>query len=246
MLDLIRSRTHDELGAAGAQIAVRAISRAHEEGREATVLLAAAPSQLPVLRALADADIHGRPVRYFHMDEYVGLKPGAPQAFGAWLEVNYFSRLPEGHRATFERIEGAGEPEQVASAYADRLPDGGFDLVLCGIGINGHLAFNDPGADLEDPVPVRHIELAEASRTQQVDEGLFPSLEDVPQFAITLTVPPMLASRTVICSVLGTAKAAAMKAMLSLPVTNELPATALKTHDDVTVLADEGALGDVD
>ncbi len=246
MLDLIRSQTHAELGAAGAEIAVRAISAAHRQGREATVLLAAAPSQLPVLRALARADIHDQPVRYFHMDEYVGLEPGAPQTFGAWLENNYFANLPAGHRATFERIEAQGEPQQVASGYAQRLPDGGFDLVLCGIGVNGHLAFNDPGTDLADPLPVRHIELAEASRTQQVDEGLFPSLADVPQFAITLTVPAMLNSRTMVCSVLGAAKAPAMKAMLSLPVTNELPATALKNHDDVTVLADEEALSDVD
>src|SRR5690625_5157330 len=99
MLDLIRSQTHAELGAARAEIAVRAISAAHQEGREATVLLAAAPSQLPVLRALAGAGIHDKPVRYFHMDEYVGLEPGAPQAFGAWLENNYFANLPEDRKS---------------------------------------------------------------------------------------------------------------------------------------------------
>ncbi|MEE6289242.1 6-phosphogluconolactonase [Georgenia sp. MJ173] len=246
MLDLIRNRTHAELGTAGARIAAEAISRAHEQGREATVLLAAAPSQLPVLQALTGADIHARPVRYFHMDEYVGLEPGAPQAFGRWLEDNYFARLPEGNRATFERIPASGAPQETASAYAAALPAGDFDLVLCGIGINGHLAFNDPGADLEDPEPVRYIELAEASRAQQVDEGLFPALSAVPRYAITLTVPRILASRTVVCSVLGAAKAEAMKAMLENAVTDQVPATALKNHSDVTVVADLEALSRVE
>lgn len=243
MFDLIPHASHDALGATGADLAARAIERAHEEGREATVLLAAAPSQLPVLSALAArGDLHTKPVRYFHMDEYVGLAPGAPQAFAAWLETNYFAKLPEGHRATFEPITGTGSPQEVAAAYTALLPDGELDLVLCGIGINGHLAFNDPGCDLRDPEPVRHIQLARASRQQQVDEGLFPSLDAVPEYAITLTVPRMLASRTVVCSVLGTAKAEAMKALVELPVTNELPATALKEHADATVLADDGAL----
>lgn len=246
MLDLIRSRTHAELGADGARIAADAISRAHRDGREATVLLAAAPSQLPVLEALAGADVHDLPVRYFHMDEYVGLEPDAPQAFGRWLADNYFARLPDQNRATFERIPAGGSPEETASAYAARLPTGDFDLVLCGVGVNGHLAFNDPGADLEDPEAVRYIELAEASRTQQVDEGLFPALADVPRYAITLTVPRILASRTVVCSVLGPAKADAMKMVLEGAVTSAVPATALKNHQDVTVLADLEAMSRVD
>ncbi len=176
------------------------------------------------------------------MDEYVGLPPGAPQAFGAWLERNYFAHLPEGHKSRFERIRTSGQPADAAAAYGALLPEGDFDLVLCGIGVNGHLAFNDPGCDLDDPQPVRHIRLAEASRQQQVDERLFPSLEDVPEFAITLTVPRMLASRTVVCSVLGSAKADAVAQLLERPVTNEVPATALKTHPAVTVLVDAEAL----
>lgn len=246
MFDLIRSRSHGELGRQAADLAARAISRAHEEGRVARVLLAAAPSQLPVLQALADLDIHDRPVRYFHMDEYVGLAPEAPQAFGTWLENNYFVWLPERHQATFERIPTSGTPTEVAAAYAANLPEGDFDLVLCGIGINGHLAFNDPGCDLDEPEPVRHIELAEASRRQQVDEGPFDALADVPEFAITLTVPRILASRTIVCSVLGAAKAEALQGLIERPITNELPATALKKHSDVTVLADEAALSHVD
>lgn len=245
MFDLIKKSSTSELGEHGADLAVRAISLAHEERAEATVLLAAAPSQLPVLRALAATDIHHRPVRYFHMDEYVGLADGAPQAFGTWLEDNYFARLPVDNKATFERIPAHGNPGAIAAEYAAGLPDGDFDLVLCGIGINGHVAFNDPGSDLDDPEPVRHIELAEASRRQQVQEGLFPSLTDVPRFAITLTVPRILASRTIVCSVLGEAKAEAMKAVVAAPITNELPATALKGHPAATVLADEAAMSHV-
>ncbi|QDB78346.1 glucosamine-6-phosphate deaminase [Georgenia sp. 311] len=245
MLELIRNRTHDELGAAGARLAVAAISRAHAEGRAATVLLAAAPSQIPVLRALAAADIHDKPVRYFHMDEYVGLPEDAPQAFGAWLGRTYFDQLPAGHQATFERIDAGGDPESAAAAYAALLPAGDFDLVLCGIGINGHLAFNDPGCDLQDPLPVRHIRLARASRVQQVDEGLFPALGAVPEHAVTVTVPRMLASRAIVCSVLGEAKAEAVRAMLEEPVGNAVPATALREHPVTTVLVDEEAMSRV-
>lgn len=245
MLNLISCNTHDELGRTGAERAAEAIRRAHAEGREARVLLAAAPSQIPVLTQLAAIDIHSEPVTYFHMDEYVGLDPSAPQAFGTWLERHYFSLLPAGHRATFTRISTSGSPADSAAAYASQLPEGEFDLVLCGIGINGHLAFNDPGCDLDDPEPVRHIRLATASRQQQVDEGLFAGLDDVPEHAITLTVPRMLASRTLVCSVLGEAKAAATKEMMEREVTNELPATAIKKHPDATVLADEEALSHV-
>ncbi|MGO1739539.1 MAG: 6-phosphogluconolactonase [Actinomycetaceae bacterium] len=246
MITIVERPTHASLGAEGAEIARRAIARAHDDGREASVLLAAAPSQLPVLTALTRLDGHDRPVRYFHMDEYVGLGPAAPQSFGRWLEVNYLDRLPSGHAATFERIPATGDPDEVLAAYTAALPAGDFDLVLCGVGINGHLAFNDPGTDLADPRPVRLVELAEASRSQQVDEGLFPSLDDVPTHALTLTVPRLLASRTVVCSVLGTAKAAATRAMLEEGVTNEVPATALQSHPDVTLLADPEALSRVD
>ncbi|MGC5626694.1 6-phosphogluconolactonase [Georgenia sp. Z1344] len=244
-MELIQNHTLAELGNDGARLAARAITRAHDEGREATVLLAAAPSQIPVLESLAKADCHSSPVRYFHMDEYVGLPTDAPQAFGRWLEDNYFALLPDGSPYAFERIDTAGEPSAAAMDYADRLPAADFDLVLCGIGVNGHLAFNDPGTDFSDPDPVRLIELAEASRTQQVDEGLFPDLTAVPRHAITITVPRMLAARTIVCSVLGTAKAEAMRSMLESAVTNEVPATALKNHPDVTVLADLEALSRV-
>lgn len=242
MFDILQFRTHEEIGRRGAELAVAAIQRAHAEGREATVLLAAAPSQLPVLTALAQADVHAMPVRYFHMDDYVGLPAGAPQAFATWLEKNYFAHLPEGHHGWFERIQTSGDPEHAATEYGALLPEGDFDLVLCGIGVNGHLAFNDPGCDMQDPLPVRPIRLAEASRQQQVDEGLFPSLADVPESAITLTVPRMLAAHTVVCSVLGAAKSVAVAQMLERPVTNAVPATALKTHPDATLLVDAEAL----
>lgn len=245
MLNISTHTTHADLGRQGASAAHTAISRAHEQGREATVLLAAAPSQAPVLHALLEADCHGRPVRYFHMDEYVGLRPGARQGFATWLQDHYFDRLPDGHRATFEPISTLGSPQDAAKAYAARLPSANFDLVLCGIGNNGHLAFNDPGCDLEDPEAVRYIHLAMASRTQQVDEGHFPTLDDVPEYAITLTVPRILAADTIVCSVLGNAKAEAMRELLARSVTSDLPATALKGHPDVTLLADAEAVSRV-
>lgn len=238
MMDFITKQSFEALGDAGSTLAVEAIKKAHASGRPATVLLAAAPSQLPVLRALARADIHNDPIHYFHMDEYVGLPKGASQSFGQWLESNYFSLLPKENQAVFHRISPQGEPADVASSYAKSLPSNEFDLVLCGIGTNGHLAFNDPGTKFDTPSSVLHIELAEASRTQQVDEGHFSNLNAVPKFAITLTVPRILKSAAIVCSVLGTPKAQAVRDVINGQVTDQVPASALKNHTNATVLTD--------
>ena len=237
MLDLIRNRTHDELGAAGARLAAAAISRAHAEGRPATVLLAAAPSQLPVLSALAAADVHDRPVRYFHMDEYVGLAEGAPQAFGAWLGRSYFDRLPAGHQASFERIDAGGDPEAAATAYAALLPTGDFDLVLCGIGINGHLAFNEPGSALDSRTRV--VELT--ASTREANARFFPSLGDVPAQALTQGLGTIREARSLILLASGSGKADAVAAALTGPVTPRVPASVLQLHPDVTVLLAGGS-----
>jgi glucosamine-6-phosphate deaminase len=224
------------LGAAAGALAGRHLRAVLHEQERASVMLAAAPSQSATLDALTDEpDVDWSRVDCFHMDDYLGLAPDAPQGFGAWLQREFVDRVP---RVTFHRMEVGGDPEEAARAYARVMPDGPFDLVLLGLGVNGHLAFNDPPADFDDPADTRVVTLDAVSRRQQVDEGHFPTVDDVPQRAITVTIPRLLRARHVIASVPGEAKRAAVAATLTAPIGPDHPGTALRTHPDVALFLD--------
>jgi glucosamine-6-phosphate deaminase len=231
---LARSRCH--LGEIAAQDIAAALRSRLSENSQARMVFAAAPSQSETLAALLrQPDIDWRRVIAFHMDEYIGLPADAPQSFARWLERAFFDRLP---LAAVHLIEPGPDPAAACRAYASALAEAPIDLVLLGIGTNGHLAFNDPPADLNDPVAVKVVELDLMCREQQVFDGCFTALELVPATAITLTVPTLLAGQELFCSVPGRHKAAAVKAMLESPVNGDCPATALRTHPRCTVYLD--------
>jgi glucosamine-6-phosphate deaminase len=224
------------LGAAAAALAGHHLRAALREQERATVMLAAAPSQSATLDALArERDVDWSRVDCFHMDDYLGLAADAPQGFGAWLQREFVDRVPG---VTFHRMPVDGDPEQAAQAYAEVMPEGPFDLVLLGLGVNGHLAFNDPPADFDDPADTRVVTLDEVSRRQQVDEGHFPTVDDVPPRAITVTIPRLLRARHIIASVPGVAKRSAVQATLTAPIGPDHPGTALRTHPDVALFLD--------
>ena len=202
------------------------------------VIFAAAPSQLETLERLRVAEgIDWGRVTAFHMDEYLGLPPGAPQHFGEWLKAAFFDHVP---LAKVHLLEPDGDAAGSVRRYAEELATAPIDLVVLGIGVNGHLAFNDPpDVDLDDPRPVRVVELAAASRRQQVDDGLFDRLEDVPTKAVTLTVPRLLDAGRLFCVVPGAAKADAVRAALNDPIGPACPATALRRHADCTLYLDK-------
>jgi glucosamine-6-phosphate deaminase len=229
--------TRAALGHAAGALAARHLREALEQRPRATVMLAAAPSQAATLSALAtEPDVEWSRVTAFHMDDYLGLDPEAPQGFGTWLERSFVSRVPS---MTFHRMSVAGDPQVDAEAYAARLPEGPFDLVLLGLGVNGHLAFNDPPAQFDDPQDTRVVELDDVSRQQQVDEGHFATIEDVPRRAITVTIPRLLRAQHVVASVPGTEKRDAVRAALTAPIGPDHPGTALRTHPDVALFLDE-------
>ena len=195
------------------------------------VMLAAAPSQLETLTALAETDgVDWSRIDFFHMDDYIGPAPDAPQGFANWLERHFLSLLGPG--VSFARMDVSLPPNEAALAYGERLGSEPFDLTLCGLGVNGHLAFNDPPADFFDPEPTRVVELAHASRQQQVDDGLFSWLDDVPTHAVTVTIPRLLNARTVICSVPGAEKRQAVEDTLQREPGPDFPGTALRSHPD--------------
>ncbi|HEY4021890.1 MAG TPA: 6-phosphogluconolactonase [Pseudonocardiaceae bacterium] len=219
--------------------AARVLRDALGAGGRARLMLAAAPSQSATLTTLAAApDIDWNRVDLFHMDEYIGLAPGAPQSFATWLAEKFVRRVPG---ATFHPINPGAHPEAESTRYEALLGTEPFALVLLGLGVNGHLAFNDPPADFADPKGVRVVKLDGTSRQQQVDEGHFATLADVPATAVTVTVPRLLNAATVIGSVPGQAKRTAVAQALREPIGPMHPGTALRTHPDVTLYVDAEA-----
>lgn len=230
------------LGEVTGRRAAEVINAAIEARGEARVMLAAAPSQTPTLTALAREDVDFDKVTFFHMDDYLGLAPDAPQGFGNWLATNFFA-LVDGE-PTFHRMDPQLPPEEALAAYRDALGDEPFDLTLCGLGVNAHLAFNDPPANFSDPEPVRLVRLDDTSRRQQVDEGHFPTFDAVPAEALTVTIPRLLDAGVVICSVLGPAKREAVRNTRRLDPDPAVPGTALKFHPAAELHVDAEAVAD--
>jgi glucosamine-6-phosphate deaminase len=224
-------------GRAAAEEIARTLRQALAEQGAARVVFAAAPSQQHMLNALATApDIDWSRVTAFHMDEYIGLPPEAPQRFGNWLGAAFFQRVP---LKAAHLIDPGPDPQEAARHYARLLAERPIDLVCLGIGVNGHLAFNDPPvADLADPLEVKVVQLDEVCRQQQVDDGCFPTLGEVPREALTLTIPRLLNARRLVGVVIGPRKQAAVRGAVVDPISEVCPATALRTHSDCTLYLD--------
>ncbi|MEK0312711.1 glucosamine-6-phosphate deaminase [Cohnella sp. 56] len=236
-------RTRGEMGAAaGADVAAR-IKGLLATKRTIRMVFAAAPSQNETLDALAaDPDIDWSRITAFHMDEYLGLPAGAPQAFGRYLQGRLFDKVKPG---TVHLIDSTGDSNAECRRYAALLGAEPIDIVCLGIGENGHIAFNDPPvADFADPQLIKPVELDEACRRQQVNDGCFSSLDAVPTHALTLTVPALLAGAHLFCGVPGPTKRQAVARTLSEPVATACPSTILRRHPDCTLYVDLDAFGE--
>lgn len=204
------------------------------------IVFASAPSQRFLLEYLASApDIDWRKVHAFHMDEYVDLPPQAPQRFGVWLTNTFFRHVNLG-AVTLMRTDG--DLDDRARDYAAAIGADAVDLVCMGIGENGHLAFNDPpDVDLNDAEPVRAVTLAARSREQQVGDGLFSTVDSVPRYALTLTVPRLMNSHEIVCIATGTNKRDAVEQALYGPISADCPASILRTHPSAHLYLDAGS-----
>jgi glucosamine-6-phosphate deaminase len=205
-------------------------------GGRARLIAATGASQIEFLEALVSTPgIDWPRVEMFHLDEYVGLAADHPASFRRYL----LDRLirPTGMRVC-HLLDGERDPRQVADEAGREIASGPIDLALVGIGENGHLAFNDPPADFTTEQPYLVVTLDEACRRQQVGEGWFPSIDDVPAQAISMSVRQILKSRQIICIVPDARKAEAVRACLEGPVSPLAPASILQTHPDTTVYLD--------
>jgi len=200
---------------------------------------AAAPSQNEFLDSLANLPgIEWNRIRAFHLDEYLGLPSEAPQRFSRYLYERIFSRVPfmEVH---YLNPGNKKTPEEVCAYYRRLLDAYPLHIACIGIGENGHIAFNDPPvADFQDPCKVKVVRLDETCRRQQVHDGCFATLEEVPTHAITLTIPAIMEAEAIVCVVPGKRKAAAVKKALEGPITTECPASILRKHPNVTFFLD--------
>lgn len=237
------ARTESECGDAAGKAAAELLQAAIEERGRARVIFASAPSQEQMLRSLAGApSIDWSLVESLHLDEYRGIASDHPAAFGQWLT----DRLPAAALPGLRRIETGGASSVEIERYSRIIENSPIDLVCLGVGVNGHIAFNEPGdTSFEDSRLVREVPLAAASRQQQVDEGLFSELNDVPTHALSMTVPAILRAEAVVCTVLGSSKAGAVAQTLTSPVSPDLPATALRTHKQVSIFIDYEAASQI-
>jgi glucosamine-6-phosphate deaminase len=228
--------TRGEMGREAASDIADELRRRLARQEDVRMIFAAAPSQAEMLEALGEqSGVDWGHVTAFHMDEYLGLREDAPQRFGLWLRRAIFDSLPF---AAVHLIEPGEDAEAAAAKYALKLAEAPIDIVCLGIGVNGHLAFNDPPADLHDPVDVKVVHLDAACRRQQVDDGCFASIDEVPERALTLTIPRLLAADRLYCCVPGAMKREAVRRALQEPIGPACPATALRLHPHCTLYLD--------
>ena len=230
--------TREEMGNAAARDIKARILSLLQTRETINMIFAAAPSQNEVLYALAtDKEIPWNRINAFHMDEYIGLSADAPQGFGNFLKEHIFG-LADFKSVSYIDIT-ASDAEKECKRYAELLAKYPTDIVVMGIGENGHIAFNDPPvADFNDPKAVKSVELDEICRNQQVNDGCFAKIDDVPKTAITLTVPTLFAGDHLFCIVPAKTKAKAVKATLCDDINEKCPATVLRRHKSAILYLD--------
>jgi len=237
-MELVICKSKEELGREAGKHAAALIRAALADKGQATIVLATGTSQFETLKALVGApEIDWSHVTAFHLDEYLGLSESHPASFRRFLRERFVERLPQ-KLAAFHYVNGEADPAKECARLGGLIGREHIDVALIGIGENGHLAFNDPPADLETDEPYIVVELDEACRRQQLGEGWFPSLEEVPRRAISMSIRQIMRAERIICSVPEQRKAQAVLGAVEGPVTPELPASILQRHPAVTLYLD--------
>lgn len=232
--------TREAMGQAAASDVAMHLRQILAEQETARIVFAAAPSQNEFLAALrAMADLPWQRIVAFHMDEYVGLPDDASQRFGSFLRERIFD-LPF---ADVNYLDGnAPDVEAECARYAALLQEAPLDIVCAGIGENGHMAFNDPHiADFDDPAWVKPVTLDDVCRQQQVNDGAFERIEQVPKQALTMTMPALMSASHVACVVPGPTKRVAVASTLEGPIEESCPATIMRRHADAVLYLDAAA-----
>lgn len=229
------------LSLASAEQAAGAIRHAILANGHARIIAATGASQLDFLDVLTRADgIDWSRVEMFHLDEYVGLPVSHPASFRKYLTENLIRRVA---LKNYHMLDGEGDVREVIRKVGEAIASGPIDVAFAGIGENGHLAFNDPPADFETSAPYLLVKLDEACRMQQVGEGWFGGLGEVPIEAISMSVRQILAAREIIAVVPDARKAAAVKKCFEGEISPMAPASILRSHEAATIYLDRHSAG---
>lgn len=229
-----------ELGKAAGSAAAQLIREVINTNGSANIILATGTSQFETLNQLiSEKDIDWSKVVMFHLDEYIGLPVTHPASFRKYLQERFLSKVPALKAAYL--INGETDAEAECERLNNLISKHPIDVALVGVGENGHLAFNDPPANFETDEPYIIVELDEACRNQQLGEGWFASIEEVPQSAISMSVKQIMKSKNITCSVPGSRKAAAVKNSVEHSVSNLFPASILQLHKNCKLYIDKDA-----
>ena len=234
-MKIVVGKDVEEMGALAAELTAGKLRKAIAEKGEARLILSTGASQFTLFNHLVAKDLPWDKVIMFHLDEYVGLPESHGASFRKYLKERFINIVRPKHAFL---VDGEADVKTVIDELTREIRKAPVDLALIGIGENAHIAFNDPPADFDTKEAYITVELDEACKRQQVREGWFPSVDDVPKQAITMSVHQILQCNAIISCVPYKVKANAIKMTLENDITNMIPATVLKKHDDYTLFLD--------
>jgi len=233
--------TKERMAMAAANSGAEAIRTAIAARGNANIIVATGASQFEMLEALSkEKDLAWDKVTGFHLDEYVGLPITHPASFRAYLWQRFISRLPL-PMAGFHYVNAETNPKAECARLGEIIGKHPIDVAFIGVGENAHLAFNDPPADFDTDEPYLVVTLDEACRRQQMGEGWFPTLDDVPKQAISMSIRQILKSKRIICTVPDERKAKAVAGSIQGPLSNAVPGSILQRHENATIYLDKPA-----
>lgn len=236
-MEIIISETKYELGKSAAQKGAELIRKSIAERGEANIIVATGASQFEMLEALIKEEIDWSVVTGFHLDEYIGIDENHPASFRKYLKERFVSLVP---LKDFHYVNGDGA-EKECKRLGEIISRHPIDVAFVGIGENGHLAFNDPPADFETEEPYIVVNLDDDCRKQQLGEGWFPTFDDVPKQAISMSIKQIMKSKHIICSVPDGRKALAVKNSVKGKVSPLVPASVLQQHEAACLFLDQAS-----
>ena len=234
-MEIIISETKQELGKVAAHRGAGLIRDAILQNGKANIIVATGASQFEMLNELVKEDVNWSLVTAFHLDEYIGISKAHPASFRKYLKERFVDLVKP---REFIYVNGDTDPEKECIRLGELIIKHPIDVAFVGIGENGHLAFNDPPADFETEVPYLVVNLDEECRRQQLGEGWFPTFNDVPARAISMSIKQIMKSKAIICSVPDERKSTAVYNTLNSEISPDCPASVMRRHSDAVLFLD--------
>ncbi len=237
-MEIIISESKQELGKLAAQKGAGLIRKAIQKNGMANIIIATGASQFEMLGELVKEDIDWSVVTGFHLDEYIGIDVSHPASFRKYLKERFVDLVS---LKEFNYVNGSVDAEAECKRLGEIISRHPIDVAFVGIGENGHLAFNDPPADFETGKPYLVVNLDDACRRQQLGEGWFPTFDDVPKQAISMSIKQIMKSEHIICSVPDERKAEAVKNTVKSKVSPMVPASVIQLHKSTWLYIDKNS-----